>query len=149
MKSIPNHDGYYATKTGDIYRKHKSGKIKKLKAWFVSAKREDYHLGVSLYQNNTKKNRFVHQLILETFEGPRPSPQHLVRHLNDIPYDNRLENLKWGLPGENTSDYAQNIALKKFNKLIIKSHELGLSSEEIAELCECEKHFIDNILNSL
>jgi hypothetical protein len=47
--------------------------------------------------------RFVHQLVLEAFVGPRPSGL-LTRHLNGVPSDNRLVNLAWGSSGENASD---------------------------------------------
>ena len=51
--------------------------------------------------------RLVHQLVLEAFVGPRPKGA-LVRHLNDEPADNRLENLRWGSPKENTEDAFRN-----------------------------------------
>ncbi len=59
--------------------------------------------------------RLVHQLVLEAFVGPRPS-RTLTRHINDIKMDNRLENLRWGTPSENTQDAYDNggrVLLKK------------------------------------
>lgn len=54
------------------------------------------------------KPRFVHHLILETFEGPRP-PGKETRHLNDIRSDNRWpENLCWGTRSENMADRVRN-----------------------------------------
>jgi hypothetical protein len=47
--------------------------------------------------------RFVHQLVLEAFVGPRPAGL-LVRHLNDNSADNRVENLRYGTPAENSQD---------------------------------------------
>ncbi len=41
-----------------------------------------------------QRRRFVHQLILETFVGPRPDG-HEVDHINRDPADNRADNLRW------------------------------------------------------
>lgn len=49
----------------------------------------------------------VHTLIAETFLGPRP-PGAVIRHLNDIPTDNRVSNLAYGTPRENNLDAVKN-----------------------------------------
>jgi len=49
--------------------------------------------------------------VLETFVGPRP-PGYCACHKNDIPDDDRLENLYWGSRRENQLD-----ALRNGNKL--------------------------------
>lgn len=49
----------------------------------------------------------VNILMLEAFVGPCP-PGWQCRHLNDVPDDNRLENLKWGTPPENRQDSVRN-----------------------------------------
>jgi HNH endonuclease/NUMOD4 motif len=46
-------------------------------------------------------------LILETFVGPRPRGM-VARHLNDVPDDNRLENLCWGTQSQNRYDSVAN-----------------------------------------
>lgn len=60
---------------------------------------ESGHLNVSL----ESKKRLVHRLVLETFVGQAPDGQE-CRHLNGVPYDNRLENLAWGTHLENMMD---------------------------------------------
>lgn len=50
------------------------------------------------------KTRYVHTLVLETFRGPRPTPQHECRHKNGKRSDNRLSNLAWGTKLENAAD---------------------------------------------
>ncbi len=59
---------------------------------------------VSFGKGGTRDRRYVHELVLTTFVGPRPDGM-LVRHLNDIPTDNRLENLAWGTKSENQQDW--------------------------------------------
>lgn len=50
-------------------------------------------------------------LMLEAFVGPRP-PGLLCLHANDIPSDNRLDNLRWGTVKENTHDAIRNGRMK-------------------------------------
>lgn len=45
----------------------------------------------------------IHVMVLEAFVGPRPAGCE-VRHLNGVRNDNRLANLAWGTPTENTMD---------------------------------------------
>lgn len=47
----------------------------------------------------------VHELVLLAFVGPRPEGLPHIRHLNDIPTDNRLENLAYGTAFENMHDW--------------------------------------------
>jgi hypothetical protein len=54
--------------------------------------------------NNTVRNRYLHQLVLEAFVGPRPKGM-VVRHFPDRnPTNNKLENLCWGTKAENVAD---------------------------------------------
>lgn len=46
----------------------------------------------------------VHRLVAREFLGPRPSPEHVVRHLNGDKTDNRAVNLAWGTAKENSMD---------------------------------------------
>lgn len=61
------------------------------------------HLCVVIGRGNT---RLVHQLVAESFIGPRPSG-HEVLHLDHDPANNRASNLRWGTRSENLKmDYA-------------------------------------------
>ena len=53
------------------------------------------------------RGRRVHTLVAEAFIGPRPDG-HYVRHLNDDPCDNWLENLAYGTPEQNQQDRYRN-----------------------------------------
>ena len=65
------------------------------------------HLFVNLYNAEGKTNRTVHTLVAEAFIGPRPAKMY-VCHWNDIPDDNRLENLRYATPRENGRDMVRN-----------------------------------------
>ena len=50
------------------------------------------------------KIRPVHQLVLEAFVGPRPSPRHETRHLDGCKTNNHFLNLAWGTYADNQAD---------------------------------------------
>ena len=63
------------------------------------------YLRVTLSDNDNRQvTRKVHILVLETFTGPRPSPEHETRHLDGNHTNNHLHNLKWGTIQENADD---------------------------------------------
>lgn len=51
--------------------------------------------------------RYVHQLVLEAFVGPRPEGMEAC-HWNDVCTDNRLENLRWDTTSANRHDQVRN-----------------------------------------
>lgn len=55
------------------------------------------HLTVAIGKGNSRQ---VHALVLEAFVGPCP-PRMEGLHLNHMPSDNRIDNLKWGTRSEN------------------------------------------------
>lgn len=50
----------------------------------------------------------IHRLVLEVFVGAAPDGKTQACHRNDIPTDNRLVNLYWGSPVENSADKLRN-----------------------------------------
>lgn len=58
------------------------------------------HLSVALGRGNSQ---CVHKLVLLTFVGAAPD-KHECLHINGIPNDNRLTNLRWGTRSENMRD---------------------------------------------
>ena len=58
---------------------------------------------VAVCRDGKQHTARVHGLVLEAFVGPRPAGM-LCRHLNGVPTDNRVENLRWGTPSENNFD---------------------------------------------
>lgn len=65
------------------------------------------HLGVCLRVNGNAKYLYVHRLMAKAFI-PNPNDYPIVRHLNDIPNDNYLDNLSWGTQKDNAKDSIQN-----------------------------------------
>lgn len=98
---------HYVNKNGTkIYRKTDEGYLK-----IKITKRGDgaCHPIITAKRGNKQRTIFVHRLQVEAWIGPAPSPEHVViRHLNDIPGDNVLENLCWGTHSENIGDNTKN-----------------------------------------
>ncbi len=64
-------------------------------------------------KNGKQKHCGIHVLKAKAFLfGPNPLGYNVVRHLNDVKTDNRLENLAWGTQSDNMKDCIRN---GKFN----------------------------------
>lgn len=61
------------------------------------------YLYVTLRVAGRQYHRKVHQLVCETFNGPRPDGA-MTRHLNGDHLDNTPDNLTWGSSSENNFD---------------------------------------------
>lgn len=63
--------------------------------------------GYQKYNLPGRRGARVAVLMLEAFVGPRPKGL-VARHLNDIPADDRLDNLAWGTHKQNKEDAIRN-----------------------------------------
>ena len=104
-KEIPGFPNYYATPGGNIWSGPKKSYrgYRKLKSCFS----RHGHANVRLFKNGSKTWKQVHRLILETFVGPCPKGMECC-HYNDVPSDNRLENLRWDTRSNNLRDSFRN-----------------------------------------
>jgi hypothetical protein len=60
-------------------------------------------VGIGLGGGKNQRSRYVHELVLEAFMGPRPLGMECC-HNNGDKTDNRLENLRWDTRSENSND---------------------------------------------
>ena len=90
---VPEWDGFFVTVNGDI--KGPSGQILKPR------KNDTGHLYVT--RGRSSRKLYVHRAVLLAFTGI-PSEGREARHLNGVPSDNRLFNLKWGTRKEQRED---------------------------------------------
>lgn len=106
-KDYPGVSGYQVLDLGRVRSCKKSGSIRDRygSQWRVltpgSVGRG--YLQVCLRREGRAHMRRVHCMILETFVGPKVPGQE-CRHLNGNPSDNRLSNLRWGTPLDNSAD---------------------------------------------
>ena len=73
------------------------------------------HLRVLLSKDGKPRGLLVHRLVLEAFVGS-PQDGQVACHWNDIPDDNRLENLRWDSLSENQRDRIRNGIQHNVNK---------------------------------
>ena len=93
--------GYMVSNCGRVWSE-KSQKFLKLKDL------DDHgHKGVFLSTPEKKIYRYIHRLEAEAFI-PNPDKLPIVRHLDDDPDNNFVENLAWGTQKDNISDAKMN-----------------------------------------
>lgn len=101
-KEIENHKGYWVSNYGEIvsYRRGNTKKldnIPKLLKYSASSSRN----GKIYYKINLdKKNYYIHRLIASVFID-NPLNKNQVNHLDNNPYNNRVDNLEWVTQSEN------------------------------------------------
>lgn len=132
----------FVTNKGEVYST--VGVVKQL----VLQKKNDGHLYVSCYALSKKHKKLpIHHVVLEAWGFPQPSPEHIVRHLNDIPDDNRLDNLKWDIQLINMKDKEVNEDKRK--ELIKKLFQANIFSlEEISILTKIKLESIEGIVKT-
>lgn len=105
-------DGYVTIpKTEDLYRISTKGQCVSRRhpgchswpGWWIQMKiiksRVDRPYNrIVVYIEGEKRLLQVGRLVLQCFVGDPPTSEHIACHLNGVSDDDRLENLKWGLP---------------------------------------------------
>lgn len=94
---IPGYASYEVSSLGRV-RSLLRGKPRVLSQWSTPSGHMKVRVG-----GRGEPGRYVHQLVLFAFAGPRPAGM-VARHLNGDPTDNRPENLAWGTHSENNYD---------------------------------------------
>ena len=133
-KAIEGLDGFYEVsnlgrvRSKDRLVQRKDGRIRKVPGKIL--KTSNGTAGHRLISVGARPNRItaqVHRLVIFAFVGPEPFEGAEVRHLNGIPDDNRLENLKWGTRSENLRDMALHGTNYQLNKTECpRGHPLAL-----------------------
>lgn len=98
-KDVVGHDGYQVSNLGNVrsYVRNKDGRDLK----FVK-NRQGYNT-VCLGRGN---RRLVHRLVADAFI-PNPDKLPIVRHMDDNPSNNIVNNLAWGTQTDNMQDCVQ------------------------------------------
>ena len=108
------------------------------------------------YQRVTIRNpdrksvvRTIHNLMLVTFKGPRPTPKHEAAHGDGNGQNNSLENLRWATKQENEDDkvkhgsitYGVNSNGAKLTDEIVVEIRTRLSKQKLGDLSAIAKEY--------
>ena len=92
-KVFKKYKDFYISNYGDVIGKR--GNVLK------NIKKKDGYLAVNIYIDGVRKQMKIHRLVaLSHILNPENKPQ--VNHTNGIKTDNRVENLEWCSPSENS-----------------------------------------------
>lgn len=98
---INGHPGYFVSDCARVWS-DKTRRFRKLKDM------DDHgHIGLCLSDNGTPSYQYIHILMGEHFiDNPNNDP--IVRHLDDNPRNNDIDNLVWGTQADNAEDCRRN-----------------------------------------
>jgi hypothetical protein len=106
-RDIPGLPGYRAGSDGAIWSEWTRGGCNPRRTGVWKLLKGTRNRRGHLRYNLRGGMRSGHQLVLEAFVGPCP-PGMECCHGNDIPDDNRIENLRWDTPKSNGEDRVRN-----------------------------------------
>ena len=115
--------------------------------------RGDY-CSVRLHWQGVHKIFMVHILVITAFQGPAPRKGMIVRHLNDVPKDNRNSNLKWGSRTENGIDAIRNgsktakLNPEKVKRIRHLYHAKKLGLNQIARIMKVANDTIGQVIRN-
>lgn len=101
-KDVPGCEGLYQASTLGRVQSQARGPSRVLKPCLKGVPGHK-RLSVSLYVDGVRTNRLVHQLVLETFVGPRPEGMQGC-HNDGNPLNNGVSNLRWDTQKGNFAD---------------------------------------------
>jgi hypothetical protein len=132
-RRIEGFPGYSISSYGrvrSIIRTHgrKDGIIYREKILNVNPKRRGY-LGVSLQRNGKVIGRLIHTLVLLAFIGKRPSGK-VANHKDGNKHNNKVENLEYVTPKENTQHAAKHGLMKRGQE----HYKAKLTEQDVKEI---------------
>lgn len=157
LKMVPDTGHMYmAGSDGSIWSLYNAnhGKREEWKRLKPTFNAERGYYAVMLKISGKWKTRFVHAVILTTFEGPRLEGYE-CRHLDGNPLNNCLDNLRWGTPAENGEDRILHGRIKRRRGCVTTEHEeyavrkfaeTGMPLLEVARLAEVPYTTVNKVL---
>lgn len=97
--AVPGFSDYEASTLGRVRR------VRGTRAGIITPRTRncDGYLEVRLTSDGKRHPKSLHGVVLSAFEGLRPEG-HEGRHLDGNKLNNKLNNLQWGTPQQNTAD---------------------------------------------
>lgn len=138
------------TKTTTDKFGNKHSFVTKIKILKPSLSSRNYQ-NISLVKKEIKKKFSVHRLVALAFlDNPLNKPQ--VNHMNGVKHDNRVENLEWVTPKENTIHAHNNNFCRKGKTHHMSKQVVCLNTNKIfysikEAILECKVHNLPAMLN--
>ena len=123
--NIPGWPCYHISKEGKVYSR-KSEEWQLLKGGVIKG-----DPSVTLSNHGKHLSQRVYRLMALVYLPKPCSPNLVIRHLDDNPLNNRLENLKWGTQKENMRDARNNGKLRGSS---CKASRSKLSKSDLAKI---------------
>jgi hypothetical protein len=105
-RPIPGWEEWYEVSNAGRVRswRHQNGRDRRLTPRLLAGQRQPQgYIQIQLGGRRQRTHILLHRLVLLAFVGPCP-PGLQARHLDGDPTNNRLENLRYGTPAENSDD---------------------------------------------
>jgi hypothetical protein len=108
-RPVPGYEGLYSVSDQGRVRSESrlDGLGRQIRERILKPGQRGGWLIVNLADNSVHTVFSVHRLVMLAFVGPKPEG-HIIRHLNDDPLDNWLNNLEYGTPAQNAEDRSRN-----------------------------------------
>ena len=118
FRKIPSLDFRYEVSRDGVVRNIKSKKIKKQQITQFGYYRTNYRVNKSNpnYKPNQGWDRPLHQLVMECWGTQKPSPNHIIDHIDRNKLNNHISNLRWVTKIENRNNIDKE-AYSKTNSL--------------------------------
>ena len=141
--------GYKISNLGRVFIEG-TGKLMKFRL------NQDGYINCRFTREDDRKNFMIHELVLATFEGSKPTKSHTVDHINKTRYDNKINNLRWATKqqqNENRNKYSKigakgipvdvysddNEFIKTYKNATSAANELEIDNEMILKCCRYNK----------
>lgn len=154
-QKIPDFENYEVSNLGSVRRNKKNDIYPKLLTpWKVNNRKV-----IRLTTGKKQINRYIYQLVMMAFAGPRPNG-FVVAHLNGNSLDDRLENLKYCTQKENISHMKAHGTLQngeKHHASVFKKWQIlamrylarkGISQRKIAILFDTQPSNVNIIVRN-
>ena len=103
-RTVPGWPRYVVGSDGSVWaRKWRQHSTERIWLKMQLRRKRGGYLDVMLRRDGRSWRVSVHRLVVWAFSG-RLYPEKMCLHRNDIPWDNRLENLRWGTAKQNHED---------------------------------------------
>lgn len=114
FRKIPSLDFRYEVSRDGVVRNIKSKKIKKQQITKFGYYRTNYRVNKSNpnYKPNQGWDRPLHQLVMECWGPQKPSPNHIIDHIDRNKLNNHISNLRWVTKIENRNNIDKEVYSK-------------------------------------